>query len=336
VVTPADERRFYRFLIRTAFVIVSAASLLALLSEQFWVAELFSHFRLYYLLIQALLVLIFLSSGHHKLMAMTLFMALPNAWVVGPYLVSEMASMGDVRATRDMGTGINMVVLNVHYQNDGYAQVADYLRDRDPDVIVISEYTPAWQAALEFLRESHANVLAESRSGHWGIAVYSRLPFNDAELIALAKTDAVHARFVIEVGGMPLEVFAVHLYSPTSSAKARHRNLQLEDLADRLKASEHRRLVVGDMNLTPYSPYFDRFTERSGLQDARLVDGIHITWPASALPIWIPIDHALADPAANVAWVRTGPDIGSDHFPLEIFLSDRVSTPGGHDKTEYE
>lgn len=336
MVTPADERRFYRFLIRAAFVIVSAGSLIALLGEQFWVAELFTHFRLYYVLIQALLTLIFLYSGHRKLMAMTVLLALPNVWVVGPYLMPEMVSMGDAGATVNVDTGITMAVLNVHYQNDGYTQVADYLRERDPDIIIISEFTSAWQDALDFLRESHSHVLAEARSGHWGHAVFSRLPFADAELINLANTDAVHARFVIEVGEMPLEVFAVHLFAPTSPVLAHNRNLQLEDLADRLVASPHRRLVVGDMNLTPYSPYFDRFTERSGLQDARRVDGIHITWPASALPIWIPIDHALADPAANVARVRTGPDVGSDHFPLEIFLSDQAGAPGENDTAVYQ
>lgn len=336
MVTPADERRFYRFLIRTVFAVVSAASLIALLGEYFWVAELFTHFRLYYLLILALLVLIFLYSGHRKLMIVTVLLILPNAWFVGPYLFTELISIADSRATGEAETGISMTVMNVHHKNDGYARVADYLRDRDPDIIVISEFTPAWRSALRFLSRSHSHVLDGTRPGRWGLAVFSRLAFADAEQIDLAGTDTVNLRFVIEAGSIPLEVYAVHLYSPTSPSLAHNRNLQLEDLADRLVLSEYRRLVVGDMNLTPYSPYFSRFTEQTGLQDARLVDGVHITWPASALPIWIPIDHALADPAANVVQVRTGPDIGSDHFPLEIFLSDKAPVSGGRDKNAYE
>jgi endonuclease/exonuclease/phosphatase (EEP) superfamily protein YafD len=336
LVTPDDERRFFRFLIRTALVLVSASSLMALLGEQFWVAELFTHFRLYYLLIQALLALIFLYSGHRKLMVMTVLLALPNLWVVGPYLMPDMVSSGGAEVTAEVESELTMAVLNVHYQNDEYAQVADYLSDLDPDIIIISEFTPAWQGALEYLSKSHSYVLAEAQAGLWGLAVFSRLPFSDSQLIYLAETDAVHARFVIEVGMMPLEVFAVHLFPPTSPVQAHNRNLQLEDLADRLLASPHRRLVVGDLNLTPFSPYFGRLTDRTGLRDARLVDGIHITWPVSALPVWIPIDHALADPAVNVVRVRTGRDIGSDHFPLEIFLSDSTRTPSEHDKTIHE
>jgi len=296
MVTHADERRFYRFLIRTIFVVVSAGSLIALFGEQFWVAELFTHFRLYYLLIQALLLLIFLHGGHRTFMVMTLLLAVPNAWVV-------------------------------QYRNDEFARVTDYLRERDPDIIVISEFTPAWRSELKFLHESHSHRLADARSDPWGLAVFSRLPFAEAELIDLAQTNSVHARFVVEVGSRPLEVFAVHFFQPTSSIRARNRNLQIEDLTDRLIESKHRRLVVGDMNLTPFSPYFSRLADRSGLQDARRVDGIHITWPTSALPIWIPIDHALADSAVNVVRVLTGPDIGSDHFPLEILVSEQAYEP---------
>jgi len=57
------------------------------------------------------------------------------------------------------------------------------------------------------------------------------------------------------------------------------------------------------------------------LRDARRVDGFHITWPVSALPVWIPIDHAFADAGPLVTRVRTGPELGSDHYPLEIRVS---------------
>ena len=330
---PDDERRFYRFLIRAAFVIVSAVSLLALLGEQFWVAELFTHFRLYYLIIQALLLIIFLYGGHRTLMVITFLLAMPNAWVVAPYLKSLVV---ETRMTTESNVGIKVVALNINYQNDKYSRTTDYLREFDPDIIILSEFTPEWFDKLQFLRESHAYQLADAHSDPWGLAVFSRLPFAEAELIYLAQIDAVHARFVVEVGSSPLEVFAVHLFKPTSQYEARIRNLQLEELADYLMASMHRRLVVGDMNLTPFSPYFGRLMERTGLQDARRIDGIHITWPTSSLPIWIPIDHALADPAANVTRVRTGPDIGSDHFPLEIYLSDQVNAPGGQENAVYE
>ena len=323
MVTSTDERRFYHVLIRVVFVTVTAGSVLALFGEQIWLAELFTHFRLYYLLIQALLVLIYLHTGHRVLMVLTILFAMPNAWVVGPYLTPVMVGKS-ASANIGRGAGVDIVALNVNYRNDEYARVAAYLRKRDPDIIVIAEFTPAWRDNLEFLHESYPYRLGDARLDPWGLAVFSRLPFSEAELIDLAQMDTVHARFIVKAGDTPLEVFAVHLLSPTSFILARDRNRQLEELADLAMASEYRQIVIGDLNLTPFSPLFNRFLNRSGLEDARRVDGFHITWPTSALPLWIPIDHALSVPGENNVRVRAGPDIGSDHFPLEIFVSERA------------
>jgi endonuclease/exonuclease/phosphatase (EEP) superfamily protein YafD len=327
MIRAAKERRFYRVLIWVAFIAVSAGSLIALFGKYFWIAELFTHFRPYYLLIQALLMLIFLHGGRRLLMVMTILLAMPNAWVVGPYLIPMTGSVmgpvkGQSRVMLENNAGIDIVALNVQHRNDEFVRVADYLRDRDPDIIVIAEFTAVWRIRLEFLRESHPYYLMDARSDPWGLAVFSRLPLVDAELIDLAQTGTVHARFIVTAGEAPLEIFAVHLLSPVSAVLAHDRNLQLEALASHVLNSKNRRVVIGDMNLTPFSPYFNLFTDQTGLQDARRVDGFHVTWPASLLPIWMPIDHALADPEVNITRVLAGPDVGSDHFPLEIFVAE--------------
>jgi len=311
MVTRSDERRFYHILIRV---------LISLFGAQYWGAELFTHFRLYYVMVQALLALIFLHGGHRVLMVLTMAFAVPNIWVVGPYVAPIVASLAAPANVASGTSGVDIVALNVNYRNDDYARVADYLRDRDPDIIVIAEFTAAWRDGLAHLRESHPYQLSKLRPDQWGLAIFSRVPLVDPELIELAQTDAVHARFVVAVGTRKLEVFAVHLFSPTSPARARDRNVQLEDLATRVKDSRHQPLVVGDMNLTPFSPYFRRLLDQSGLQDARRGEGFHVTWPASALPIWIPIDHALVGPQVTGVQVDAGPDVGSDHLPLQIFI----------------
>ncbi len=325
MVTSADERRFYHVLIRVVFVAVTVASLIALFGEQFWVAELFTHYRLYYLLAQALLALIFLYSRRPLLLALAVLCAVPNALIVGPYL---MPLFGGKNASADIGAGLDIVALNVNYHNDEFARIDNYLRDRDPDIIVIGEFTPAWRDELEFLHQSYPYRAGKARPDQWGLGVYSRVPFSEVEVIDLAKTDTVHVRFVVAAGGEELEVFAVHLLPPTSADLALGRNRQLEDLAVRVSASDYPCLVVGDLNLTPFSPYFSEFIDQSGLQDARRADGFHVTWPAHNVPIWIPIDHALVDPEIDVVRVRAGEDVGSDHFPLEVFVSPGMFAQG--------
>ena len=68
------------------------------------------------------------------------------------------------------------------------------------DIIVISEFTPAWGRELEFLNKSYPHRLADARSDPWG-SRYSRVcPFAEAELIDLAQTGTVHVRFCCRGG----------------------------------------------------------------------------------------------------------------------------------------
>ena len=80
-------RRLSRPLVWLVFAGASLASLIALAADWHWFAELFTHFRLYYLLAQGLLIIVFLNTRRYAWLAVTLLLALPNAWYVGPYLL---------------------------------------------------------------------------------------------------------------------------------------------------------------------------------------------------------------------------------------------------------
>lgn len=330
MVTSSDERRFFHILIRFTFAAVSVSSVLALLAQWHWFAELFTHFRLYYLLLQALLALIFLHSGHRILMAITIVLALPNLWFVGPYLL---ALTGESEQSAEFGPRVDIVSFNVNFRNTQFARLLEYVSDRDPDIIFVSEFTPAWEAQLRALDQEYPHQLRNSRADQWGVAVFSRLPFSDAELVDLGNVDSLHTRFVIDIAGRPLLVYAVHLFAPASGYLANLRNLQLDDLSQRLLAASTPRLVIGDLNLTPFSPYFTELTKTTGLCDAHLKDGIHVTWPTYRAPLWIPIDHALADLDEFEVTVRAGPALGSDHYPIEIVVTQQESgiTISGND-----
>jgi len=75
------------------------------------------------------------------------------------------------------------------------------------------------------------------------------------------------------------------------------------------------------MNITPFSPLFGDLLNTASIEDARQPQGVYVTWPTYPLPIWIPIDHCLADPVVGVTTVNLGPKVGSDHYPLEITIA---------------
>jgi endonuclease/exonuclease/phosphatase (EEP) superfamily protein YafD len=79
-------------------------------------------------------------------------------------------------------------------------------------------------------------------------------------------------------------------------------------------------IIAGDLNLSPWSPYYARLVRETGLADIRKGFGLLPTWPTHLRPMMIPIDHCLVSPDISVSRVRTGEHIGSDHLPLIVDL----------------
>jgi endonuclease/exonuclease/phosphatase (EEP) superfamily protein YafD len=311
----SPEQRVRRTIIWVAFMGVTAGTVIAAFSRLSWLAELFSHFRLYYLLVQALLILTFLYGRRYLLVAVTLALALPNAWYVGPYLSPLLRNSA---AVAGQNSTVSLVGLNLNNRNTDYTRAREYLDSLSADVLVLQEYTPRWHADLAYLREQYPYFMAHPREGAWGMAMFSRLPLKDQRVLNLSDMPAVNLFARIDLGGEEVEFYGVHLFAPTSKEPATMRRVQLERLASDMGAGASPRLVIGDLNVTPFSPYFADLLRDTGLTDARRAQGLQVTWPTYAIPIWIPIDHCLADESVPVLDVRHGPDMGSDHYPLEV------------------
>ena len=107
------------------------------------------------------------------------------------------------------------------------------------------------------------------------------------------------------------------------------RNAQLGSIAGIVGSASSRlpsappRLIIGDLNVTPFSPVFGDFLAATGMEDARRAHGLLGTWPTWMPLLQIQIDHCIADPALVISRVARGPSLGSDHYPLEITLRRR-------------
>ncbi len=314
-----SERRFSRVLMWLVCAGATLGTLIALFSRESWIAELFSHYRFHYFLAQAMLLLVFLNTRRYVWLVATVILALPNAWYVGPYLLPVIR---DAVAGAATAAEPQLLLVNLSYRNTEHDTLLDYVRDRQPDLLVLSEYSPEWHAVLQTRLDEYPHRLLHPRENAWGMAIYSRNPLQDQAWLDLGVPETDNLRVRVELAGQTLELFALHLYSPTTPRRAAWRNTQLERVASILRDTPYPRIVVGDLNLTPFSPHFGDLLNDTGLLDARRRHGLHVTWPSAPVPLWIPIDHCLADVSAGVTWVRTGPNLGSDHYPLEITLAE--------------
>jgi endonuclease/exonuclease/phosphatase (EEP) superfamily protein YafD len=318
----AREQRYFHVLVRIAFLAAGLATVLAMLARFHWIADLFAHFQLYYLLILAVLALVFLHKRHYLLLVFAIVLAVPNAWSVGPYLIPLIPGNSVAAST---GVQLSIVSLNLNYRSDAYNPVRRYFTVNEPDVVVLTEWTPNWKAGLRFLEARYPYRIERPQIDPWGIAVFSKHPFRDAKIIELGTPDFANIRVTLDLQGTPVDLYATHLAVPVSHEKARLRNLQLKSLAAETAGSVGTTVVTGDMNITPFSPLFNDLLDNGNLRDARRPQGFHYTWPTLPLPLWIPIDHCLTSPDIVPISVATGPNLGSDHYPLEILVE--IPTP---------
>jgi endonuclease/exonuclease/phosphatase (EEP) superfamily protein YafD len=83
-------------------------------------------------------------------------------------------------------------------------------------------------------------------------------------------------------------------------------------------------LLMGDLNCTPFSPWFPRLLERGALRDSAIGYGLTGTWTGQG--VRLPIDHILVNERLRVLDYREEAEWhGSDHRPVRATLALQVS-----------
>jgi endonuclease/exonuclease/phosphatase (EEP) superfamily protein YafD len=182
--------------------------------------------------------------------------------------------------------------------------------------------TAEWRRSLAGLDREYPYHYATQGVGPRGMNLWSRLPLKDVGVlpIGVRQEPAIQAT-LIAPQGRPLRLFGVHATWPMAPMSAYRRNEQFELLARQARATTGLPLViVGDFNVTPFSPYFKRLLADGRLRSAADGFGWVPTWPSFFLPAGIQIDHALVNAAVTVQSFRAGAPDGSDHRPIVVDL----------------
>lgn len=212
-------------------------------------------------------------------------------------------------------------------KNRNYNKAIDLLMKRKPDVIGLSEVTPRWGSELKKgLSEEYPYQIIEDRFG--GVAIFSRYPFTESKIEYFDAKTRKRPRIVaeIDVKGHPLTCILVHPLVPLGSW-FKYRNSEFAELANELSQIGGDKILIGDLNCSPWSSYFSDLASRSGLKDSECGFGPQATWPTfavrpflPAVPL-IPIDHCLTSDSVVTVKRNVGPYIGSDHLPFQVTLA---------------
>ena len=308
--------------LRLLVVLTALASTFTALASAHWFLELFSHFALHYAASALLLAAALAALGSRRWAGAALVIAIANNFMIWQAMPAQKRP-DHARA----GPQLSIFHFNGAVRNHEPQRVVEYLlaNAQRVDVVVLIEANARWMSALERLETAFPHVVQSPHESPFGLAVLSRHKPDTADVVAAPSGYRhIEIRLIAPGAARPVRIYAVHAPPPISAEMAAARNEKLEYIARMVRGRPHEAaIVVGDFNLTPYSPHFRRFAQSSGLHWASSSWLPQATWPALFGSAWfgIPIDHSFIAPGMNLISRRVGPDMGSDHLPVQLTVA---------------
>ncbi|MBC8097513.1 MAG: endonuclease/exonuclease/phosphatase family protein [Akkermansiaceae bacterium] len=300
-------------------MLCGVVTLTGFLGKLWWLLELTSHFPLHLAVASALFTGIWALKRRWR---WTIFSGAVTA--VNALLV--LALFWPVNQSAPAaGQRLRLVAVNVHTANLRTELVLDFLQKTDADVVLLMEVNQRWMDALSSLSNRYPEIIAEARSDNFGIAMLNRVAATNSAVIYLGEAEVPSIRTTLLINGQTVTLLGTHPLPPGSAEYASLRNDQLRQITAAVRESSAPTILLGDLNATPWSPYFQELLRASGLRNTSQGRGLYGSWPAG-LPVGrIPLDHCLVSPSIHVVDKHLGPQVGSDHLPVVVDL--QIPTP---------
>ena len=291
-------------------VLITAVTFAARL---WWGFDLFTHFRLQYVVAAILLGLLALVLRAYGTATVLLVVALVHGWAMKDLW------LGSTGAMASAGMPLRVASANVLSSNPTPEKVIDFVIASDADLVILVEAeSKNWRRALATIAEDYAYRAPDRWSKGAHIVLFSRYPILRATKVRPPVRGNPHLVADIALGERMLSVVGVHPKSPSpeEASDSRRRNRQLDHIAQVVNAVDGPVIVAGDFNISPWSPHFRDLIAATGLRNAAEGHGWIATWPRWFWPARVPIDHILVRGPIAVAAIARGPSTGSDHYPL--------------------
>ena len=297
-----------------------SVSLAGFLGVWWWVFDLLGHFRVQYLVALLILVPIYGLGARRIRLAVAGGFALLNLVLIVPLYVRP-------RLAHASGAEQRILLANVLTQNRDRRRLSAWIDETSPDYIALLEVDETWLEDLNLTARGYPYAVTRPRGDNFGIALYSRFPLEHSEIKNFGSYGVPSIVSRLTVGEIPLTFIVTHPIPPKRARFHQLRNDHMDEIARYASRLDGVVILVGDLNITSWSPFFRDWLTAGDLRDSRRGFGIQPTWPANRPLFRIPIDHALVSPGVVVHQHRVGPEIGSDHLPvlMDFSLLDQIA-----------
>lgn len=220
---------------------------------------------------------------------------------------------------------LRLMVYNIHYRNDDLAAVAELVRQYDPDVVFLMEYSGAIQQQIETSFAAYPHRLIRTSRFTMGLALFSRVPITATEIHRFAATRIPVFEVQLQLDGKSFTFVGGHPWPPQPQWGNLHRR-QMQEITRVAAGAASPLIVAGDFNAAPWAYSVYRLASDAAVRVVRADFDLGKTW--QPLPgVGLPLDHILVSNEWQVLDLQYGPPGGSDHVPLIIDL--RLCPPVG-------
>ena len=216
---------------------------------------------------------------------------------------------------------VSFLAANVKKSNRDYAKLINVARRVQPDILMTLEVDQDWIDALDALTDIYPHRHAYPLETGYGMAIYSRIPFDEAEFREKIVDGVPSLRAKVPLAnGLAFRLYVVHPEPPIPQQDTEGRDAELSSTAIEARDDPLPAIVSGDLNDVAWSITTRRFQEVSGLLDPRVGRGFYNTFSATMPWMRWPLDHLFHDAQFRLLDMRREAHIGSDHFPMYFKL----------------
>lgn len=298
-----------------AIAVVTAASVLPNSFPDYWLIDLFAHFKLQYIFIATLLLIATRFVLAYKKSAYLLLVISIgwNSFYIAPYYFSSQPEL-----PKDSET-FKLTSLNLLSTNPRTDLVKDYINKENPDILILLEFTPEWENELETFISRYPHRKLVTRTDNFGIALLSKFEMESTvDYFNLNNKPSLIGH--ISIQNTAYTLIATHPVPPIHQAAFEHRNQQLTNILSRTSEFAKHLIIAGDFNTSSFSNHF-RTLLQNEMTDSRMGFGLLPTWPAGYKAIQTTLDHCLVSKNIRVLNRTTGQSVGSDHLPISILMA---------------
>ena len=294
-------------------ILATASSLAGYWGEFNLYLEFASGYKLQFLLMAWCSFIYFLFTRRQFWIIISLFCVLINLAEILPWYFNR-PKITNIEQLQPL----KVLSYNVLWKNEDYDRAIAFVEREQPDIAVFQEAIPHWNQGLAALKlDFPYHIRAEKLE----IEIYSKLPLRNPEI----KLYGTYRGLVIadlKVGDRIVKFVGTHAYPQLYWGKGgwQIRNQHLEvGIGEYAKNIRQPLIIIGDLNVSMWSPFYHSLIQRSGLHNARQGFGIlptHSIIAPQFASLSAPIDHCLISSDIQVKNFKLGEAIGSDHLPI--------------------